>query len=135
MSKTSIRLPKMTGQRLFIISLVFAGLIQSAPSHAADEAERGREVAVQHCSRCHVIPDHNPTGGIGSTPSFSLLARLNDGLERFETFFDRRPHPSFVRVAGVEPPTQLPVALEPVELRIEDIDAITAYAKKLRAAQ
>ena len=112
-----------------------ASLLAAAPSAAlAQDADKGRELAVEHCSRCHVVPDYNSHGGIGSTPSFRLLAGLDDGIERFETFFDRRPHPSFVRVPGVEPPTDLPVALEPVELLEDDVDSIVAYARRLREA-
>lgn len=68
----------------------------------------GRMVARQHCARCHVIGDFNPYGGIGSTPSFQLLARRSDWLERFQTFYERRPHPVFVRVPDVPRWTKLP---------------------------
>ena len=111
-------------------------LISSAmPASGAGSAEDGRKIAVQHCSRCHVVPDYNPNGGIGSTPSFRLLSELEDGMERFETFYTRRPHPSFVRVPGIEPPTKLPTSLEPVEINLDDIDDIIAYAKRLREWQ
>lgn len=85
-----------------------------------------------HCSRCHVIPDHNAFGGIGSTPSFQLLADLDDGLERFDTFFARRPHPSIVRIAGVDPPTAQGTSMAPVLLKQDDIDDLVAYARRLR---
>ena len=41
------------------------------------------------------------TGGIGSTPSFQLLANsFPDYKDRFETFNARRPHPVFVIIEG-----------------------------------
>ena len=90
---------------------------------------------MQHCGRCHVVPDYNPMGGIGSTPSFRLLAELDDGLERFETFFIRRPHPAFVRMQDTEPPTNLPAALQPFEMTIADLEDLLAYARQLREWQ
>ena len=107
------------------------------PTMAAAEgnAEKGRKIATDHCSRCHVIPDYNPHGGIGSTPSFRLLAEREDGMERFETFFSRRPHPSFVRVPDIVPPTELPTVLAPVEMSQQDVDDLVASARKLREWQ
>ena len=37
---------------------------------------RGSDIARQHCTRCHVVPDINPYVGIGSTPSFSAMKWL-----------------------------------------------------------
>ncbi len=45
----------------------------------------GRKMPLEHCARGHVIGDFNPFGGIGSTPSFQLLAKRSDWLERFQT--------------------------------------------------
>ncbi len=53
---------------------------------AEGDAGAGRKIAETHCARCHVVGDFNPMGGIGSTPSFQLLAKRNDWLERFENF-------------------------------------------------
>ena len=110
-------------------------ILPPAGAKATGNAEAGRKLAVVHCSRCHVIPDHNPLGGIGSTPSFRLLAELDDGIERFETFFSRRPHPSFVRVPDVAPPTELPSAPVVLELSAQDLEDIAAYARQLREWQ
>ncbi|MGI9383629.1 MAG: hypothetical protein ACR2PO_10775, partial [Methyloligellaceae bacterium] len=41
----------------------------------AGDIEKGRKVAEAHCSRCHVVGDFNPNGGISSTPSFQLLVK------------------------------------------------------------
>lgn len=124
--------PDMT-KRLAIAAIV--SLLAPALPAAAGDVEVGRKIAVTHCSRCHVIPLHNAFGGIGSTPSFHLLANLEDGIERFETFFDRRPHPNFVRLPGVAPLTAQPAALQPFELTPEELDGIVAYAKALREAE
>ncbi len=119
--------------RTGITASVFLALTLVPVSAIAEgDAEKGRDIAIQHCSRCHVVPDHNPKGGIGSTPSFRLLAELDDGMERFETFFDRRPHPSFVRVQDTQPPTGLPSALQPLELTLAELEDLLAYARRLR---
>ncbi len=89
--------------RLFSSIIVMMQLVFLADLVRADgEVNRGRDLSISHCARCHVIGDYNKFGGIGSTPSFQLIAGMSDGLERFETFFERRPHPAFVRIAGAE---------------------------------
>jgi len=110
-------------------------LLLAVPARAAGDAERGRQIAIDHCSRCHVVPDHNPYGGISSTPSFRLLARRDDYLERFRNFFDRPPHPVVVRVPGVEPPTDDPAFVATFEIQPEQIDDIIAFIESVRAAQ
>jgi mono/diheme cytochrome c family protein len=120
-------------KRLAIAAIV--SLLAPAFPAVAGDVEVGRKIALTHCSRCHVIPLHNAFGGIGSTPSFHLLANLEDGIERFETFFDRRPHPNFVRLPGVAPLTAQPAALQPFELTPEELEGIVAYAKALREAE
>lgn len=117
-------------KRSLILLLVFFASLK--PAAASGDAESGRKLAVQHCGRCHVIPDYNPMGGIGSTPSFRLLLGMDDGMIRFETFYARRPHPSFIRLAGVKPPTKLPTAAEAVELSRDDFDDLMAYLEDLK---
>lgn len=119
----------------FLLLLSLAIALTVAPAWAEGNAQKGRGIAIQHCSRCHVVPDHNPMGGIGSTPSFRLLAELEDGMGRFETFFDRRPHPSFVRVQDTQPPTGLPSAVQPLELTLAELEDLLAYARRLRDGQ
>jgi mono/diheme cytochrome c family protein len=53
--------------------LAIPGSIDAA--HAGGDVERGKALAVENCARCHVIGDHNPSGGINSTPSFWIFAR------------------------------------------------------------
>ena len=113
------------------------GLFLALPvaGHAAGDPEKGRQIAIDHCSRCHVIPDYNPYGGIESTPSFRLLAGLDNYLERFQTFFDRPPHPAVVRIPGVPPRTKDPAFVATFELQPEQVDDIVAYVEALRAKQ
>lgn len=106
-----------------------------AAAQAEGEAAKGREIAVNHCARCHVIPDYNPYGGINSTPSFRLLARRDDYLERLQSFYARPPHPVFVRVSGVPAPTEEPAFVAPIEVSPEQIDDLIAFVEAIRAQQ
>ena len=88
--------------------LLAAGASQLAAQEKGD-IDEGRKIAQLHCTRCHVVGDFNPGGGISSTPSFQLLVkRRPDYKERFETFFARRPHPAFLSI--MRPIFQIPVA-------------------------
>lgn len=110
-----------------------AGLsIPAGPAHAGGDPAAGRKVATEHCSRCHVVGDINPYGGINSTPSFQLLAKRDDWLERFGTFFERRPHPVFVRVPDVPRWTELPSHVKEFEITPKAIDDIIAFVRTLR---
>ena len=116
---------------MFVVFIAGATATASG-ARAEGDPEKGRQIAIKHCSRCHVIPDHNPFGGIGSTPSFRGLSRIGDHVERFRTFYARRPHPVFVRVPGVPELTKLPSFVEPFIVRSEDIDHIIAYVETLK---
>ncbi len=118
---------------LALAGVAVAGVIVStAPARADGDLEAGRKMSVKHCARCHVIGDFNPFGGIGSTPSFQLLANRNDWLERFQTFYERRPHPVFVRVPGVPRWTKLPSYAKEFRVTPENIQDIIAFAETLR---
>lgn len=93
--------------------------------------KKGRRLTKMHCARCHVIENYNPYGGTGNTPSFDRLVTWTDGLWRISTFFDRPPHPVFVRMEGVEPPDVQPTA-HPFELTLEQLKHIVAYARLLK---
>jgi mono/diheme cytochrome c family protein len=99
---------------------------------SAGEIDRGRALAQKHCAVCHVIGDFNNFGGIGSTPSFQLLASLRDGEERFRSFFARRPHPSFIFLPDQKPPTNLPLNAPPVRLSYQQVDDIVRFALTLK---
>lgn len=108
-----------------------AGL--ASPSHAQSLAERGRDISQAHCSRCHVIGDFNPFGGVSSTPSFQLIVNdLADWEDRFSTFYARRPHPSVVRIDGIPPPIDEPPMVFPIQFDLDDIEAILAFVRTLK---
>ena len=109
------------------------GAVPAAAGSATGDAERGREVAESHCSRCHVVGDFNRMGGIGSTPSFQLLVNaLKDFEERFTTFYARRPHGAFITVKGVPRLTDLPDNAAPIELTPEQVADVVAFARTLK---
>lgn len=96
-------------------------------------AEKGGKLARLHCARCHVVADGNAFSGIGSTPSFRLLVNaLSDWRKRFETFHTRRPHPAVVRFEGVAPLSEDPPTTRTVDLKLDDIPALVAYAASLK---
>jgi len=100
---------------------------------AAGDAVKGEKLALVHCGRCHVVSDRNRFAGIGSTPSFAAMRGRTDWQVRFRNFFAENPHPSFTQVAGVTPPfdPMKPPHLAPVEITLDDLDAIMAYAASL----
>ena len=112
--------------------LVLATTIGAAsPARSGGDAVKGREVAIQHCSRCHVIADYNPHGSIGSTASFQTMATLPDYVDRFRTFYLRRPHPVFTNVPEVAPLKSPTLSATPFTVTLDDIENLTAYAKSL----
>lgn len=90
--------PTILAVALLAVLPALAGAARAVQPNASVVA--GRKLAIKHCARCHVIGDYNRLGGIGSTPSFQAMTTLDDYKERFKTFFQRRPHPVFVRVPG-----------------------------------
>ena len=115
-----------------VTALCAASLI-CTPVRAEGDPAEGRRISLQHCTRCHVVGDANPQGGINSTPSFQLLARRDDWRERFETFYARRPHPVFVRVPDVPPWTDLPPNVEPFTVTLQDIENLVSFIEALAA--
>lgn len=99
---------------------------------AGGEVPVGRKLARQHCARCHVIKSYNPMGGIGNSPSLDRLVAWDDGIWRVATFFDRPPHAAFVRVEGVQPPTDNPPSVHPFKLSAADLEHLVAYARALK---
>ena len=121
-------------RRPLIASCLLACL--NAPCAAADAA-RGKDIALQHCVRCHVVDPANRHAGISSTPSFmTIVDALPDWKERFETFYARRPHPVHVRIEGLPAPdeTIVPSNATPFTLTLDDVGNIAAYAQQLKGA-
>lgn len=116
-------------------ALLTTGLMCAAIGMARAEGDvsRGREVSIKHCARCHVVGDYNRMGGIDSTPSFQLLARRADFEDRLRTFYQRRPHPVFVRVPGVARWTNLPPYATPFEVTLDQIEDIVAFVRTLKS--
>lgn len=115
---------------------VFAALLGAAPLAAEEtgDIENGRKIAQLHCTRCHVVGDYNPGGGISSTPSFQLLVkRRPDYKERFATFYARRPHPAFLSIKGIgRIRPDLPPNAQPVELTLQDVRDVAAFIETLK---
>ena len=121
-----------------IISLfAVSGKISNAVASNIVAIDRGRDIVRQHCTRCHVVPDMNPYGGIGSTPSFSAMKWLEDWARRFEIFYILPPHPSLVRIMGVseERNASLPAFNKEIILKLEDIEDILEFVKTLKTPQ
>lgn len=119
--------------RFVLVSLGIFLFISLKTAHSdGANISAGQKIAAQHCTRCHVVGDLNPHGGISSTPSFQLMVNgLKDWRERFETFHVRRPHPAIVRIEGFEYPTDPPTTV-PIFLTIEDIEPLVAFAETLK---
>ena len=100
------------------------------------DAGKGEEISLKHCGRCHVVSDANRMKAIGSTPSFAVLRTLSDWEGRFAAFYVLKPHPAFTQVADVTPPFDpaRPSPIAPVEMTVDDLDAIIAYVAGLDPA-
>lgn len=73
--------------------LCIAGILAASSAAAEGDSAAGREIAIRSCARCHVIGDYNPMGGIGSTPSFWIMARKPQTYTaKLLTVTQRRPH-------------------------------------------
>lgn len=118
---------------VILLAGIWAVLAPGMGQSTEDLLARGREVSRKQCSRCHVIGDFNPTGGISSTPSFQMIVNaLPDWQERFSTFYKRRPHPAAVEIRNAPPLTQSMAIMVRLVIDIEDVEAITAFAKTLK---
>lgn len=127
-----------TPQWLATATLTFSLLIVSGPAFADGNVAKGLEFAKKHCARCHVV-DNNKFGGIGSTPSFRLFAKMmrdneQSVLVRFRTFYIRNPHPPFVRVKDVPRPTKDLPTIAQFEVTPDNLEDIIAYVQSLKNA-
>lgn len=82
------------GVRRYIPALAaLIGLLSSQAAWAEGDRLRGRTLAIDNCSQCHVIGDYNPYGGVNNSPSFYVFAERPEVYrERLRTFDQRRPH-------------------------------------------
>ena len=117
---------------LALTALVLGSLPYAAHAQDDGDPKAGQEFAETHCARCHVISPERPYGGIGSTPSFPLLATMKDYKERFQSFYDRRPHPVFARMENVEKWADLPSPVAEFDVSAKDIDDIMAFIETIK---
>lgn len=115
----------------FCAAAALAAVFALPDAARAADAENGRVLAEKHCSRCHVVGTHNPFGGSNNTASFQMLIRMSDGLERFKTFYARRPHPVFLTVAGLPKWSKAPSYAAEFTMTLEQVDDIVAFARTL----
>jgi hypothetical protein len=110
--------------------------VEAAAVALTGDAALGEKVSLTQCGRCHVINESNRMNAIGSSPSFRLMRTFPDWQERFETFFLLKPHPAFTQVAEVTDPfpEHLPSPIAPIEVTLEQIEAITAYVGSIAPA-
>ena len=99
------------------------------------EALFGHEVSLAKCTRCHAVDEATRGAGIGSTPSFGVLRALPDWEGRFSAFYALNPHPSFTIVTDVTPPfpEDRPPPIHPIELSLEEVEAVLAYVAAMPA--
>lgn len=110
--------------------------VQAAEITFDGNFSRGKELSTLHCGRCHVVTEDNRMNAIGSTPSFFVLRTLADWDARFQSFYVLNPHPAFTQVAEVtEPfPANRPPPIIPVEITLDDLEAILAYVSAIQPA-
>ena len=126
---------RANGRQAFLAA-AGARVEKARPAPTGDLA-RGEKLAFLHCGRCHVIGPRNRMGGLGSTPSFGVLKTLNDWEVRFRGFYMLNPHPSFTQIPDVTDPFDeaRPPPIVPLELTLEDLDAILAYVATIEPAE
>ncbi|MCB2084400.1 MAG: hypothetical protein KDD90_10155, partial [Sphingomonadaceae bacterium] len=103
---------------------------------ATGDAVLGESLAERHCGRCHMVNEKTRMTTIGSTPSFALMRGFPDWDNRFEAFYVLNPHPSFTIVTEVTEPFDetRPPPIAPLELSLEDIEAILAFVRTIEPA-
>lgn len=100
------------------------------------DAVLGKTLSAEFCGRCHVVDPADRMNDIGSTPSFSVLRAMRDWDRRFQTFYALNPHPAFTQIEDVTPPFPIdrPSPIIPVEMTLDDLEAILAYVSALAPA-
>jgi hypothetical protein len=100
------------------------------------DAVLGHEVAVVKCARCHAVDDRTRWSSIGSTPSFAVLRTFEDWEGRFFAFYVLKPHAAFTQITDVTQPfpENRPSPIAPIELTLDEVDALVAYVAGIQAA-
>lgn len=122
------------GEAMFSANVAVEVAVQAV--EISGDVALGEEVSLTRCGRCHVVNDTNRMNAIGSTPSFGLLRNFDDWEFRFLAFFTLKPHPAFTQVEDVtEPfPENLPSPIAPIEVTLDELDAIVAYVATIPPA-
>lgn len=96
----------------------------------------GKEVSWAKCGRCHVTEKGRGGFGIGSTPSFFVMRGFEDWQSRFAGFYVLKPHGAFTQLEDVTDPFPIdrPPPIAPVELTLDELEAILAYVAVLAPA-
>ncbi len=110
-------------------------LVSAATALAEPDAEKGKKLAIEHCSHCHVIGDYNRMGGIGNTPSFQWMVKSENYTEIFKTFYARRPHPVFTRVPGYKRWSNAVPYYPEFTITQSEIEDLLAYVETLLERQ
>ncbi len=119
--------------RVALVTAALTMAVLATGVRAEGDVKAGRAIAIKHCARCHVVGDYNRMGGIDSTPSFQMLARRAEFAERLQTFYQRRPHPVFVRVPGVPRWSRQPPYATPFTVTPKEIEHIIAFVRTLKS--
>ena len=100
------------------------------------DAIAGQGVSWDKCGRCHVTERSRGGFGIGSTPSFFVLRGFEDWQARFAGFYALKPHAAFTQLEDVTDPFPIdrPSPIAPVEMTLDDLEAILAYVAALDPA-
>ncbi|APX14259.1 hypothetical protein [Tateyamaria omphalii] len=100
------------------------------------DAIAGQEASWAKCGRCHVTERGRGGFGIGSTPSFYVMRGFEDWQARFAGFYVLKPHAAFTQLEGVTDPFPIdrPSPIAPIELTLDDLEAILAYVAVLDPA-
>ena len=117
-----------------VVGVFLTGFLPGTLAASTDLVAEGRAIVAKHCTRCHVVPDINPKGGIESTPSFTAMKNLADWRRRFEVFYTLPPHPALVTIEDVsyERDKSRPVFVQEIKLQLDDIDRILTYVDTIK---
>ena len=122
------------GETLFTAPKVEKAVV--AGIEMTGDAIAGQAVSWAKCGRCHVTEKGRGGFGLGSTPSFFVMRGFEDWQSRFAAFYVLKPHPAFTQLEGVTDPFPIdrPSPIAPVELTLDDLEAILAYVAVIAPA-